>query len=267
MSSVTTIHTVVMRVPLLMPLSPYLSHILPHHTHLPVAESSLAESRPVSSSASGQLRWEEPNLPDIPKPHSLFVTAWQEVDMNSQRTKSSVVDPVYCFPKPTLFINVSMPERKKTYLLNWLSARPLWINQVNIHPPSKFPSPQMWRDFLNTIDTDPLPSTKTVSTKLAVRDILGEAVINSAQGLAGIPTASLSDPPLQFMWSLLWELYELYTLDRALVPYFWTASDSNKEWLTHHSLLYDIFPGTCGLVMWLESLPCHSLLSSAIAMF
>ncbi|KAI6102148.1 hypothetical protein F5141DRAFT_1008308 [Pisolithus sp. B1] len=195
--------------------------------------------------------------------------------MNLQRIKSGVVDPGYHFPKPTLFVNVSTPERKKTYLLNWLSACPLWINQVDICPPSKFPSLQMWRDFLNTIDTDPLPSTKTVSTKLAVRDILGEAIINSAQGLAGAPQEIMWQgmqgnsncipfrSPLQFMQSLLWELceltfhYELYVLDRALVPNCWTVSDSDEEWLTHQSLLYDIFPGTCGLVMWSESLPCH----------
>ncbi|KAI6016343.1 hypothetical protein BKA83DRAFT_4497971 [Pisolithus microcarpus] len=120
------------------------------------------------SPSAGQLKWEEPNLPDMPKPHILFATAWKEADTNSQRIKSGVVDPGYCFPKPTLFINVSTPERKKTYLLNWLSAHPLWISQVDIHLPLKFLSPQMWRDFLNTIDTDLLPSTKTASTKLAM---------------------------------------------------------------------------------------------------
>ncbi|KIK22969.1 hypothetical protein PISMIDRAFT_45968, partial [Pisolithus microcarpus 441] len=183
----------------------------------------------------------------------------------------------YCFLKPMLFVNVSTPERKKTYLLNWLSAHPLWISQVDIGPPLRFLSPQMWRDFLNTIDTDPLPSTKTALTKLAMWDILGEAIINLAQGLAGapqditwqgmqgsitlVPISSLSDPPLPFMQSLLWELYELnfcyelYMLDRALIPDHWTAS--NEEQLTHQSLLYGIFPSASGPVMWSESLPCH----------
>ncbi|KAI6103143.1 hypothetical protein EV401DRAFT_1875576 [Pisolithus croceorrhizus] len=190
--------------------------------------------------------------------------------MNLQRIKSGVVDPGYHFPKPTLFVNVSMPERKKTYLLNWLSDHLLWINQVDIHPPSKFPSPQMWRDFLNTIDTDPLPSTKTVGTtgnyvaRNAGERYLGFHSVSLYSCAIQIPTASLSDPPLQFMRSLLWELYELnfhyelYALDWALAPNHWTASDSDKEWLTCQSLLYDIFPGTCGLVMWSESLPCHS---------
>ncbi|KAI6120243.1 hypothetical protein EDD16DRAFT_1518989 [Pisolithus croceorrhizus] len=44
----------------------------------------------VSSSASGQSRWEEPNCPDILKPHCLFVTAWQEVDTNTERIKSGL---------------------------------------------------------------------------------------------------------------------------------------------------------------------------------
>ncbi|KAI6017036.1 hypothetical protein EDC04DRAFT_2608196 [Pisolithus marmoratus] len=76
----------------------------------------------VLPSGAGQSKWEEPNLPDVPKLHSLFVTAWQEADMNLQRIKSGVVDPGYHFQKPMLFVNVSMLEKKKTYLLNWLSA-------------------------------------------------------------------------------------------------------------------------------------------------
>ncbi|KAI6160122.1 hypothetical protein EDD17DRAFT_1485465 [Pisolithus thermaeus] len=186
--------------------------------------------------------------------------------MNLERIKSGIVDPGYRFLKPMLFVNVSMPERKKTYLLNWLSACPLWINQVDIHPPSKFPSPQMQRDFLNTIDTDPLPSTKTVGTRgnymarNAGECYLGFHSVSLYLCVIQIPTTSLSDPPLQFMQSLLWELYELnfsyelYALDQALVPNRWTASDSDEEWLTCQSLLYDIFPGACGLVVWSESL-------------
>ncbi|KAI6098312.1 hypothetical protein EDD17DRAFT_1455756, partial [Pisolithus thermaeus] len=80
----------------------------------------------------------------------------------------------YCFPKPMLFVNVSMPEWKKTYLFNWLSAHLLWISQVGVHSPSKFPSPQMWRDFLNTIGMDQPSSTRSASMKSAVWDILGE---------------------------------------------------------------------------------------------
>ena len=138
-------------------------------------------------SAGVDARWEEPDHPEIPKPHGLFASAWKQADKHSERIKSDLVDPGYRFPKPTVLVNVSTPARKKTYLLNWLSARPLWINQVDVRPPTKFPSPQMWRDFLNTVDTDHLASTKSASTKLAVRNILGDHIIQSAQGLAGAP--------------------------------------------------------------------------------
>ncbi|KAI6039434.1 hypothetical protein EDC04DRAFT_2895231 [Pisolithus marmoratus] len=150
-------------------------------------ERASAGPSQVSLSAGGQSKWEEPNLPDIPKPHSLFVTAWQEADTSLQRIKSGIMDLGYHFPKPTLLVNVSMLDRKKPYLLNWLSAHLLWISQVDVHLPLKFPSPQMWRDFLNTIDTAPLPLTKSASMKLAMWDILGDAVINLAQGLAEAP--------------------------------------------------------------------------------
>ncbi|KAI6142446.1 hypothetical protein BKA82DRAFT_149196 [Pisolithus tinctorius] len=226
-----------------------------------------------SSSAGGESKWEEPNLPDIPKPHSVFVAAWREADKNLQRVSSGLMDPGYRFPKPTLFVNVSMLERKKIYLFNWLSACALWISQVDLCSPSRFPSPQMWRDFLNTIDTDPLPSTQTALRKLAVRDILGDGIINSAQGLAGAPEeitwrgmqvkiSSLLNPPLWFIRSLLWELYELnfryelYVLDQAFVPNLWTSSDEMQ--LTRQTLLYSIIPGESSLVMWSESLPQDS---------
>ncbi|KAI6022831.1 hypothetical protein BKA83DRAFT_4038500, partial [Pisolithus microcarpus] len=141
----------------------------------------------------------------------------------------------YHFPKLTLFVNVSMPEQKKTYLFNWLSACPLWISQVSVHSPSKFLSPQMWRDFLNTIDTDQPSSTRSASTKLAVWDFLGEKIIHVSQGYAGVPeeiewqgmqtsSVPLFYPPLWLICSILWELYELnfhyelYALDEVIVP-------------------------------------------------
>ncbi|KIN98657.1 hypothetical protein M404DRAFT_31149 [Pisolithus tinctorius Marx 270] len=63
------------------------------------------------------------------------------------------------------------------YMLNWLSARPAWMNRVDIWSPQKSPSPQMWRDFLNGTDTERLPSgTQSASTKLAVQVILGDII-------------------------------------------------------------------------------------------
>ena len=153
-----------------------------------VLSEQMLVSRPKKSGGAG-VKWEEPDLPDIPKIHSMFETAWKKVDISSQREISGIIDPSYRFPKPTLFTNVSTPERKKTYLLNWLSARSLWMSKVGRFSPSKFPSPQMWRDFLNTIDINRLglASTKSSSSKSAVLDILGEDIIQTTPSLAVAP--------------------------------------------------------------------------------
>lgn len=149
----------------------------------------------------------------------------------------------------------------------------------------------MWRDFLNTIDTNWLSSTKSASSKSAVLDILGEDIVQAAPGVTvaldqitwrgiqvsvstsylsflsisfcvmQIRVSSLSDPPLWLMCSLLWELYELnfryelLALDQAVVPHFWTTDETR---LTRQTLLYSIFPGESGLLMWLAHLPQES---------
>ena len=73
-----------------------------------------------------------------------------------------------------------------------------------------------------------------------------------------IRVSSLADPPLWLMRSLLWELYELnfryelLALDRAVVPHFWATDETQT---TRQDLLYSIFPGESGLLMWSEHLP------------
>ncbi|KAL4077720.1 hypothetical protein J3A83DRAFT_4087709 [Scleroderma citrinum] len=114
---------------------------------------------------------------------------WKQSDKDLGRIKSNLVDLGYHFPKQMMLASMLTPARKKTYLLNWLCTCLLWISQVNVHQPTKFLSPQMWRDFLNTIDTDQpnqLTSTKSALRKSAVWNILGDQIIQSAQGLAGV---------------------------------------------------------------------------------
>ncbi|KAI6117193.1 hypothetical protein EV401DRAFT_1889041 [Pisolithus croceorrhizus] len=174
----------------------------------------------LQKSAGGEAKWEEPDLLDIPKPHTLFDSAWRKAEKSMQRVQAGQVDPGYHFLKLTLFVNVSTPEWKKTYLFNWVSAHPLWISQIGVHSPSKFPSPQMWRDFLNGIDTDQPSSMRSASMKLAVWDILGENIIHAVQGFTG--------------------------------------ASEEIEWKGMQGLLYSIFPDESGLLMWLEPLPQES---------
>ncbi|KIO08080.1 hypothetical protein M404DRAFT_23351 [Pisolithus tinctorius Marx 270] len=194
---------------------------------------------PKQSGGGDSVRWEEPDLPEIPKPHSLFALAWRKASKDMSRVKSGIVDPGYRFLKPTLLVN-------------------------------KSPSPQMWRDFLNGTDTERLPSgTQSASMKLVVWAILGD-IIQAAhddpvrmleeiewRGMQ-VRASSLSDPPLHFTRSLLWELYELNfcyelrALDQALVLQLWPDS---LDKYTRQSLLWSIFPGGCGLSSWSAPLP------------
>ncbi|KAL4061985.1 hypothetical protein J3A83DRAFT_4196234 [Scleroderma citrinum] len=167
-------------------------------------------------SAGGEEKWEELDLAEILKPHS------------------------YHFSKPTILASVLTSARKKTYLFNWLSTCSLWISQVNVHQPTKFLFPQMWRDFLNTIDTNQPnqpASTKSALRTLAVWDILGDHIIQLAQGLAEAPE------------EVMWQEMQI----RAIIPHLWTSSD--KAQIAHQILLYNIFSGVSGVVMWLEPLP------------
>ncbi|KIN95986.1 hypothetical protein M404DRAFT_164492, partial [Pisolithus tinctorius Marx 270] len=206
----------------------------------------------------------------IPKPHSLFALAWRKASKDMSRVKSGIVDPGYCIPKPTLLVNVTTPEQKKMYMLNWLSACLAWMNRVDIWSLQKNPSPQMWRDFLNGTDTEHLPSgTQIASMKLVVWAILGDIIqvahddpVHTSEEIEWrgmqVWALSLSDPPLHFTHSLLWELYklnfcyELLALNQALVLQLWP--DSLDKYM-HQSLLWSIFPGGSGLSSWSVPLP------------
>ena len=69
----------------------------------------------------------------------------------------------------------------------------------------------------------------------------------------------MSDPPLQLIRSILWELYELNfhyelsALDQVLATHLWATSDGAPS--TRQALLYDIFSSDSGLRMTSGPLP------------
>ena len=65
---------------------------------------------PHQGSVGANTKVEEVNPQDTPDPHGLFELAWKKVDKNLQRRKAGFVDPGYCFPKPSLFLGVGLPE-------------------------------------------------------------------------------------------------------------------------------------------------------------
>ncbi|KAF8123522.1 hypothetical protein EV363DRAFT_1179741, partial [Boletus edulis] len=172
-------------------------------------------------------------------------------------------------------------ERRQLYLTNWLAVRPFWITRLDHSPPPQFPSPQLWRDFLHSMPPKEeleATSSSTANTKnlskshnLAAYEIFGEEGVALMQGSSWapkenvewrdkvIPIASLINSPPRLVRALLWELYEigfryeLRALDQAMVPHLWTNHRIERV-----SLLYCVFPGTAGLVMWSEPLPKKS---------
>ena len=59
--------------------------------------------------------------------------------------------PGYRVPEPALFLSTLSPERRKTFMTNWLAIRPLWISRLDHNPPAQFPVPQHWRDILHGV--------------------------------------------------------------------------------------------------------------------
>lgn len=191
---------------------------------------------------------------------------------DTSRLNVGLVDRGYRFPDPPMLISSDNPSRKQIFLANWLAARPLWMSRVDHDPPTKFPSPQMWRDFLISIPVEDLHSkqaasdTRAATRKQAARDLFGEnVVVKTREWRTGdtiswrgmqISIESLADPPVLLAKRILWELYELnfryelYALDRVMAPNLWAES-----FVERRALLYSIFPGDSGLLMWDDALP------------
>ncbi|KAI5999772.1 hypothetical protein F5J12DRAFT_784550 [Pisolithus orientalis] len=179
-------------------------------------------SHPKQSGGGDLVRWEEPDLPEIPKPHSLFALAWRKASKNMSRVKLGIVDPGYHFLKPTLCGGTSsmvLTQSASTKLAVWA----------------------MLGDIIQVAHDDPVHMSEEIEWR----------------GMQ-VQALSLSDPPLHFTCSLLWELYELnfhyelHTLNPALVPQLWLDS---LDKYTCQSLLWSIFPGECGLSSWSVPLP------------
>ncbi|KAG1883232.1 hypothetical protein F4604DRAFT_1920416 [Suillus subluteus] len=233
-------------------------------------DSKIADAQP------NRDKWEDLCRPENPEAIGFWTSAFQKANKDKNRVKKGLVDQGYRFPEPALLITPSSPERKKLFVANWLAARPLWISRVDHNPPERFPSPQLWRDFLNSSPSGE-PSTIASSSsagptaaamrKQAATQIFGED-LQDTQGTTWaigenvqwrnmtISIISLCNPPLRLMRLILWELYklnfryELLALDRVMARASWEESQHNRR-----DLLYSIFPEEGGFVMWSSSLP------------
>ncbi|OAX32506.1 hypothetical protein K503DRAFT_805176 [Rhizopogon vinicolor AM-OR11-026] len=208
-------------------------------------------------------KWEDLCCPENPESIGFWNSAFQKADKDKGHIKQGFIDRRYQFPEPALLITPTLLERKKLFIVNWLAARPLWISRVDHNPPERFPSPQLWRDFLNSSPSGESSAaaslsstvpTATAKRKQAAKEIFGEDLLD-AEGSTWaiqatlvwrnetISVASLSDPPTHLMRHILWELYELnfhyelQALNRVMACASWEES-----LLARHDLLYSIFP-------------------------
>ncbi|KAG1840419.1 hypothetical protein C8R48DRAFT_781765 [Suillus tomentosus] len=209
------------------------------------ASSQLMKTKDPNTTNSQQNRnkWEELHCPENPESISFWTSAFQKADKATDRVKKGLVDPGYRFPEPALLITPSLPERK---------------NRVDHDPPEKFPSPQLWCEFLNSSPSGPTQAAK---------DLFGEHLLD-AQGTTWaikdslewrnmtISVASLSNPPPRLMCCILWELYELsfryelLALDRVMARTLWAEALHDRC-----DLLYGIFPERSFMMMWSSPLP------------
>ncbi|KAH7904647.1 hypothetical protein BJ138DRAFT_1106643, partial [Hygrophoropsis aurantiaca] len=119
-------------------------------------------------------------------------TASARESADPKRVKSLIVDRGYRFPEPLLLVTPAAPERKKLFVANWLAVWPLWISRVDHNPPAKFPSPQIWRDFLNSIPSEESlaitaarraaegrsPTTAAIARKMVAKELFGEDLLD-----------------------------------------------------------------------------------------
>lgn len=239
--------------------------------------SSTAHGLTCRAGTGNRDKWVEMREPDMPVALDIWENAMKRVDKNPSRVKKNIVDPGYRVPEPALLISAGSPERRMHLMTNWLAIRALWISRLDHDPPARFPSPQQWREVLHGLSSreELVSATKEQKVrntakgrKLAVLDIFGDIVASMTQesclGPTGvldwrgrsIPIASLINPPPRLIRAILWEIfeigwrYELCALDQALNPRLWAENRTERL-----SFIYNIFPGSSGLVLWSEPLP------------
>ena len=127
------------------------------------------------------------------------------------------------------------------------------------------------RDELEVVPTSSMGHGSAKGHKFAMLEIFGEEALAMTQGSSFAPKqgvewcgryitiASLTNPPPCLIQAILWEVYEigwryeLCALNQALNPHLW--AEHHAECL---SFIHTLFPGSSGLVLWLEALPTRA---------
>ncbi|KAF8833717.1 hypothetical protein BDN67DRAFT_1017251 [Paxillus ammoniavirescens] len=204
-------------------------------------------------------RWVEVDHSLLPPKQNGWASALQKASRDEKHVTHQLA-PGYRYPEPTVFANVGAPASHKRYLANWLALRPAWFAHITAKP-TVLPTPPMWCSFLNSQLGDAASTTKAGIKKTEARVFFANAlgdVPDGASTWAGDATvgfcgttvqiASLADPPLPLVHTILWELAELsfwldlLALDKALVPQLWEAPTRQAQYSAIFSL--EVIGGT-----------------------
>ncbi|OAX33608.1 hypothetical protein K503DRAFT_804240 [Rhizopogon vinicolor AM-OR11-026] len=94
--------------------------------------------------------WVDPESDLLPTAIMSWKLAMQKADKSAAHVRSLSVSVETWFPDPCLIVGTTSKDRRKQYLVTWLSVRSAWINRVTSSTASAV-HPSIWRGFLNSI--------------------------------------------------------------------------------------------------------------------
>ncbi|OJA15112.1 hypothetical protein AZE42_10806 [Rhizopogon vesiculosus] len=192
--------------------------------------------------------------------------AMQKADKSLAHVHSLSVSVETWFLDPCLIVGTTSEDRRKRYLVMWLSIRPAWINCVTSSTASAV-HPSNSRGFLNSIpNPEEVFSSSTASSRELneAMDLFGAELmqlhITAHQSPALLTwhnvTVTADTLNVDHIHQVLWDLaehnfhFELLSLDKRMASEAWNADSTTREEMVLH-----VFDGGAGLVLGSEPFP------------
>ena len=189
----------------------------------------------------------------------------EKADKSPARVHPPSVSVETWFPDPCLIVGTTSEDRRKRYLVTWLSVRSAWINRVTSSTASPV-HPSIWRGFLNSIpNPEEVFSSSTASSHPnEAMNLFGaefiQLHITAHQSPALLTwrdiTVTADTLNVEHIRQVLWDLaehnfrFELLSLDKRMASEAWTADSANRE-----EMVLRVFDGGAGFVLGSEPFP------------
>jgi hypothetical protein len=212
--------------------------------------------------------WQDPVSPMMPPAIPIWANALLSVDQTPSRVVGR--SKAYPFPDPGLFVAVETPQKRATYLENWLACRMAWVGRLVTRPAplTTFPSIVAWRHFLVTLpDSVGEKTTATAKEKQEAFTFFGpefielQAAPNALDRVvhwqgSSYRVSDLASFPPQIIRQVLWEIYEgAFKVELSMLHFMLTQPADAQQVALRDTDLHGVFPGTYGQLLFQESLP------------